>query len=159
VARDQRTWGIAELADELGVTHRTLRWYEQQGLVRPERRGTQRVFHPRDRVRLELVLRGRRLGFALDEIRTIIDMYDESPGEEGQLRYLLGQIAARRAELEQRRTDLDRTLAELDDVEARCRRDLRAIEALAAGSRATGAATLGSGSGSGRGHADGEREG
>ena len=142
MAREQRTWGIAEIAEELGVTHRTLRWYEQQGLVRPERRGTQRVFHPRDRVRLELVLRGRRRGVALHEIRTIIDMYDESPGEEGQLRYLLDQIAARRSELEQRRADLDRTLAELDDVEARCRRDL---DALAAAPRAD---TLG------RGHAD-----
>lgn len=118
------TWTIAELADELGVTHRTLRHYEAIGLVSPERRGTQRVFHPRDRVRLALVLRGRRLGFGLDEIRRIVDMYDEQPGEVGQLRYLLDRVATRRAELEQRKRDVEQTLAELDEVERRCREDL-----------------------------------
>lgn len=119
-----RTWTIAELATEFGVTHRTIRFYEAQGLIEPERRGTQRVFHPRDRVRLALVLRGKRLGFDLSEIRRIVDMYDQPPGEAGQLRYLLDQITARRAELEQRRTDIDLTLAELDEVERRCRAEL-----------------------------------
>lgn len=120
----ERTWSIAELADEFGVTHRTIRFYEDRGLIRPQRRGTQRVFHPRDRVRLALVLRGRRLGFSLDEIARIVDMYDSEPGEAGQLRYLLTQIAARRTELEQRRGDIDETLSELDEVERRCREDL-----------------------------------
>ncbi|MDP9134618.1 MAG: MerR family DNA-binding transcriptional regulator [Actinomycetota bacterium] len=119
-----REWTIAQVAEEFGVTHRTVRYYEDQGLVAPERRGTQRVFHPRDRVRLGLVLRGKRLGFDLEEIRRIVDMYDETPGEAGQLHYLLDQIAQRRADLEQRRADIDQTLAELDDVERRCRRDL-----------------------------------
>ena len=114
-------WTIAELASVFDVTHRTIRFYEDRGLLTPERRGTQRIFHPRDRVRLALILRGRRLGFALDEVRRIVDMYDEEPGESGQLRYLLEQIAARRAELEQRRADIAQTLAELDDVEQRCR--------------------------------------
>lgn len=118
---------IAEVAREFGVTHRTVRYYEDQGLVSPERRGTHRLFHPRDRVRLSLVLRGKRLGFALEEIRRIVDMYDEQPGEAGQLRYLLDQIAERRTDLEQRRADIDQTLAELDDVEARCRRDLATL--------------------------------
>ena len=118
------TWTIAELAAEFRVTHRTIRFYEAQGLIEPERRGTQRVFHPRDRVRLALVLRGKRLGFDLAEIRRIVDMYDQPPGESGQLRYLLDQIAARRADLEQRRHDIDLTLAELDDVEKRCRAEL-----------------------------------
>jgi DNA-binding transcriptional MerR regulator len=116
-----RTWTIGELAVEFGVTHRTIRFYEDQGLITPERRGTARVFHPRDRVRLALVLRGKRLGFDLSEIRRIVDMYDQEPGEDGQLRYLLEQIAARRTELEQRRRDIETTLAELDDVERRCR--------------------------------------
>src|SRR4051794_41906859 len=98
-----RTWTIAQVAEELGITHRTIRYYEDLGLISPERRGTTRVFHPRDRIRLQLVLRGKRLGFPLEEIRTIVDMYDEQPGEAGQLRYLLGQIDERRAELEQRR--------------------------------------------------------
>jgi DNA-binding transcriptional MerR regulator len=109
------------VAAEFGVTHRTVRFYEDQGLVSPERRGTQRVFHPRDRVRMALVLRGRRLGFDLAEIRRIIDMYDQEPGEAGQLRYLLEQIAERRAALEQRRRDIELTLSELDAVEQRCR--------------------------------------
>lgn len=119
-----RSWTIAELAEEFGVTLRTIRFYEDRGLITPERRGRQRVFGPRDRVRLELILRGRRLGFSLREIARIVDMYDAEPGEIGQLRYLLEQISGRRAELEQRRRDIDRTLAELDEVEARCREDL-----------------------------------
>lgn len=134
-------WSIAEVAQELGVTHRTVRYYEDQGLVSPERRGTQRLFHPRDKVRLALVLRGKRLGFALEEIRRIVDMYDQQPGEAGQLSYLLDQISDRRADLEQRRRDVEDALAELDDVEARCRRDL---ETLASGRRghASGATRL-----------------
>ncbi len=119
-----RTWTIAELADEFDVTHRTIRFYEDRGLLTPERIGTRRVYHPRDRVRLALVLRGKRLGFDLGEISRIVDMYDQEPGEEGQLRYLLEQIERRRAELEQRRRDIEVTLAELDDVERRCREAL-----------------------------------
>ena len=118
------TWTIADLADEFSVTLRTIRHYEDLGLLSPERRGTVRVFHNRDRVRLALILRGRRLGFSLDEIATIVNMYDEQPGEEGQLRYLLEQIERRRSDLEQRRRDIDETLAELDEVEQRCREDL-----------------------------------
>jgi DNA-binding transcriptional MerR regulator len=122
-----RTWSIAELAEEFGVTLRTIRFYEDRGLISPERRGTTRVFHARDRVRLALILRGKRLGFSLDEIATIVDMYDAEPGEAGQLRYLLEQIDVRRTELEQRRKDIEETLAELDEVERRCRDDLRRL--------------------------------
>jgi DNA-binding transcriptional MerR regulator len=122
------TWSITDLAEEFGVTLRTIRFYEDKGLLTPERRGTTRVFHPRDRVRLGLVLRGRRLGFSLDEIATIVDMYDAEPGEAGQLRYLLEQIDVRRTELEQRRKDIEETLAELDEVERRCRADLRRLD-------------------------------
>ena len=124
-----RTWTIAELAEEFGVTHRTVRFYEDRGLVTPERVGTRRVYHARDRVRLALVLRGKRLGFDLSEIAHIVDMYDQEPGEEGQLRYLLEQIERRRAELEQRRHDIELTLAELDEVERRCREALTAPDA------------------------------
>jgi DNA-binding transcriptional MerR regulator len=122
-----RTWSIAELATEYDVTLRTIRFYEDRGLIAPERRGTMRVYHPRDHVRLGLILRGKRLGFSLDEIATIVDMYDAEPGEEGQLVYLLEQIGRRRAELEQRRRDIDETLAELGDVERRCKTDLKAL--------------------------------
>ena len=122
-----QTWSITELAEEFGVTLRTLRHYEDVGLLTPERRGSRRVFHPRDRIRLQLVLRGRRLGFSLPEIRTIVNMYDEQPGEAGQLQYLLDQIDVRRSELEQLRRDIDDTLRELDEVADRCRQDLAAL--------------------------------
>ncbi len=122
-----RTWTIAQIAEEFGVSHRTVRYYEDKGLVTPERRGTARIFHPRDHVRLALILRGKRLGFPLDEIRRIVDMYDDQPGEAGQLTYLLGQIGDRRAELEQRRRDVEAALAELDELERRCRDDLASL--------------------------------
>jgi DNA-binding transcriptional MerR regulator len=123
----EQTWSITDLASEFDVTLRTIRHYEDIGLITPERRRTARVFHPRDRVRLALVLRGKRLGFSLEEIATIVNMYDAEPGEAGQLRYLLDQIATRRQELEQRRRDIEQTLAELADVEQRCHQDLDAL--------------------------------
>ena len=123
-----RTWSITELAEEFEVTLRTIRHYEDVGLLAPERRGSIRVFHPRDRIRLQLILRGKRLGFSLPEIRTIVNMYDEQPGEAGQLQYLLDQIDVRRAELEQLRRDIDETMAEIAHVEQRCREDLAALE-------------------------------
>ena len=119
-----RTWTITELAEEFGVTLRTIRYYEEHGLLTPKRQGTQRIYRDRDRVRLQLVLRGRRLGFPLEEIKKIVGMYDSEPGESGQLAYLLDQIEVRRIELEQRRKDIDETLAELADLEQRCRADL-----------------------------------
>jgi DNA-binding transcriptional MerR regulator len=125
-----RTWSITDLAEEYGVTLRTIRFYEDRGLLTPERRGTTRVFHLRDRIRLALILRGKRLGFSLGQIATIVDMYDAEPGEAGQLRYLLDQIDVRRTELEQRRKDIDETLAELAEVERRCHEDLQRLEPL-----------------------------
>ncbi len=121
------TWTITELAEELGVTLRTIRHYEDVGLLSPERRGTARIFHPRDRIRLQLILRGKRLGFSLPEIGTIVNMYDEQPGEAGQLHYLLEQIEVRRAELARLRRDIDETTTELDLVAARCHADLAAL--------------------------------
>ena len=127
MSRSDRTWTITQLAQDYGVTLRTIRFYEGEGLLSPERRGQQRIFRARDHVRLGLVLRGRRLGFPLGEIKKIVDMYDAEPGEVGQMHYLLEQIAHRRAELEARRKDIEQTLAELDDVESRCRGDLRRL--------------------------------
>jgi DNA-binding transcriptional MerR regulator len=122
-----RTWTIAQVAEEFGVTHRTVRHYEELGLISPERRGTTRVYHRRDRTRLGLILRGKRLGFPLEEIRTIIDLYDVPRGRRGQLEYVLGQIDERRADLEQRRRDIDAALSELTDFERRCRADLERL--------------------------------
>jgi len=127
LAVSDRTWTIRELAAEFGTTLRTIRFYEDEGLLRPERVGTARVFHDRDRVRLQLILRGRRLGFTLAEIAHILGLYDESPGERGQLEFLIADIAKRRSALLEKRRDLDEALAELADLEARCRTDLAGL--------------------------------
>jgi len=112
---------ISDLAQEFGVTTRTIRFYESEGLLEPERAGQRRLFSPRDRVRLKLILRGKRLGFSLSEIREIIEMYDAAPGEKGQLQLLMDRIEERRSELHQRRRDIDATLKELAEVKERCK--------------------------------------
>ena len=122
------TFGIADLAREFDVTTRTIRFYEAEGLIAPTRRGQHRIFSPRDRVRLRLILRGKRLGFSLGEIREIIDLYDAAPGEFGQLRFFLGKIAGRRAMLERQQADIAETLAELAEVEARCLEQLGRLD-------------------------------
>lgn len=121
------TWTIAQIADEFGVTHRAVRHYEDLGLIAPLREGTRRIYRRRDRTRLALILRGRRLGFPLEEIRTIIDLYDLPRGKRSQLEYVLTQIDERRADLEQRRADLEAAIAELEAWEISCRRDLEAL--------------------------------
>jgi len=115
---------IGDLTDEFGVSTRTLRFYEDRGLIKPLRRGRRRLYRAGDRTRLKLILRGKRLGFSLAEIGEIVSMYRAAPGEAGQLRLLLGKIEGRRAELEQKRQDIDLTLSELDAVEAGCRERL-----------------------------------
>ena len=122
------TWTIAEIAEQFGVTHRTVRHYEDLGLISPERRGTQRVYHRRDRTRLNLILRGKRLGFPLEEIRTIIDLFDAPRGRRTQLEYVLGQIDDRRADLDQRLRDVQEAIAELGEFERRCREDLARLD-------------------------------
>ena len=123
----KQTWSIAEIADEYGVTLRTLRHYEALGLLSPERVGTARCYRQRDRIRVELILRGKRLGFSLDQIGVIVNMYDEPPGEAGQLEFLIAQCDVRRAELHRLADDIAATLVEIDRVEARCRADLRTL--------------------------------
>ncbi len=124
---DSRTSTIAQIADEFAVTHRTVRHYEELGLISPERRGSVRIYHRRDRTRLNLILRGKRLGFPLEEIRTIINLYDEPRGQASQLSYVLDQINDRRADLERRRRDIRDALKELDGFERRCQADLLAL--------------------------------
>jgi DNA-binding transcriptional MerR regulator len=123
----QRIYSIAELAREFAITARTIRFYEDEGLIKPRRQGLTRLYSAHDRTRLSWILRGKRLGFSLPEIRTIVNMYDEQPGEAGQLHYLLEQIEVRRADLLQRRRDIEETLSELDRVKARCREDLQRL--------------------------------
>ncbi len=120
-------FSIGVLAREFGVTTRTIRYYEDEGLLSPARRGQKRVYGPRERVRLRLILRGKRLGFSIAEIREILDMYESEPGEAGQLRHLIGKIAERRAALERQRADIDQTMADMAEIEARCERALAAM--------------------------------
>ena len=120
---------ITQLAQEFDVTTRTIRFYEDQGLLNPTRNGQMRVYSPRDRVRLKLVLRGKRLGFSLSEIREMLDMYDAEPGESGQLELFLAKIDERRGLLRQQQHDIELTLKELDDIEAQCRAQLTKVKA------------------------------
>jgi DNA-binding transcriptional MerR regulator len=117
-----RTWTVGELADDLGVTTRTLRFYEAEGLISPQRAGANRVYGTRDRARLKLILRGRRFGMTLAEIREIVDMYDgAASSERRQLAKLLGRLDEIAADLRARQADLRRTLGEVTDVAEQCR--------------------------------------
>ncbi|AVJ25731.1 MerR family DNA-binding transcriptional regulator [Achromobacter spanius] len=115
------TWTISELAREFDVTPRTIRFYEDQGIVSPAREGRNRIFGPRDRTRLKLALRGKRLGLQLSEILTLIDMYDGPGDTEVQLRQYLSVLEQHRATLEQQRRDIDDTLQEISEQERQCR--------------------------------------
>ena len=115
------TYTITELAREFDVTPRAIRHYEAQGLIFPQRSGQQRVYSKRDRTRLRLTLRGKRLGLALTEIKELIDMYETAPDQSSQLVKLLAVLAKRRAALEQQREDIEAVLAEIDAFESQCR--------------------------------------
>ena len=116
------TFSISDLAREFGITPRTIRFYEDQGLILPRREGRTRVFSRRDRTRLKLALRGKRLGFSLAEIGYLINMYDTARDESTQLTRFLDVLAARRALLEQQREDIEAVLAEVNGLEEQCRR-------------------------------------
>ena len=128
-ANDERTFGVRELADELGVTTRTLRFYEAEGLVSPRRDGTNRIYSQRDRARLRLILRGKRFGMSLAEIREIVDMYDgAASSERRQLAMLLARLDEISDDLCARQSALQRTLDEVNDVAARCRTRLAELD-------------------------------
>lgn len=117
------TYTITELAREFELTPRAIRYYEDQGLIAPQRLGVQRVYGKRDRIRLKLTLRGKRLGLSLAEIRELIDMYDTAP-EATQLARLIEVLATRRARLEQQREDIAAVLDEIDSIERQCHNEL-----------------------------------
>ncbi len=111
---------ITELTREFGVSTRTLRFYEDEGLIFPERRGRTRLFRSTDRRLIQEILRGRRIGFTIAEIREIIQIYKDPPGEIGQLELLMKKVNEKRDELRQKRRDIEETLTELDNVEEAC---------------------------------------
>ena len=116
----EQTFTITELAREFDLTPRAIRYYEDQGLISPERAGQNRVYSKRDRTRLKLTLRGRRLGLSLAEIRELIDLYDVSHDQRTQLSKFLAVLAARRAALEQQREDIVAVLDEIGMLERQC---------------------------------------
>ena len=115
------TCTITELAAEFDITPRAIRFYEDMGLLQPTRKGRNRVYNLRDRTRLKLTLRGKRLGLTLQEIKQLIDMYDSPASAAPQLRAFLGILAQHRQQLEQQRHDIEVTLAEIQQHEKRCR--------------------------------------
>ncbi|MSP87316.1 MAG: MerR family DNA-binding transcriptional regulator [Alphaproteobacteria bacterium] len=121
MASNQPTFSIVDLAREFDVTTRTIRFYEEHGLLAPTRRGNRRVYAPRDQTRLKLIMRGKRLGFSIAEIKEMIELYDARRGAERQLRLFIDKIGERRALLLQQRQDIQVILDELDGLEARCR--------------------------------------
>jgi len=118
----RETWNIAELAKEFDVTTRTIRFYEDKGLISPERVGQRRIYHPRDRVRLQLIMRGKRLGFSLDEIQKMIDLYDADPTEAAQLKLFIEKLRERRELLERQRDDIDTVIFEIREREQQCKK-------------------------------------
>jgi DNA-binding transcriptional MerR regulator len=131
----EQTFSISELAREFGVTPRTIRYYEAEGMLAPARRGQRRIYSPRDRVKLSLILRGKRLGFSLAEANEIIDLYNAPQGEAGQLYLLLDKLAQKRGELEAKRRDAETALASMDEYAARCRERLSELETGGTGQR------------------------
>ncbi len=120
--------GITALTQEFGVTTRTLRFYEDRKLLSPFRRGRKRLYRPRDRIRLRLILRGKRLGLSLDEIAEIIDLYDETSGPQKQIDKLLERIDARRQALLSQRKDIEDALRELATVEGKAKAHLTTLK-------------------------------
>ena len=121
----QQTFTITELAKEFDITTRAIRFYEDQGLISPERQGQRRIYSPKDRVRLKLIMRGKRLGFTLAESRALIDMYDPDSDNEKQLLQFLAILDEKEALLEQQLQDIEVMKIELRDARTRC---LNALE-------------------------------
>lgn len=113
-------YSISDLAQELGVTTRTIRFYEEQGMLAPERRGQERIYSARDRVTLMLILRGKRIGFSLAECKELIDLYDPAGGNRKQLDHFLEKITERREHLARQLIDIQQMQRELDTAEQRC---------------------------------------
>lgn len=122
---DTTHFTISELAKEFDVTSRTIRFYEEKGLLSPVRNGQHRIYNKADRVRLELILRGKRAGLSLDESREIIDMYAPGSSNERQYRFLLDKVNVKQAQLERQMDDIQQLIAGLQEVRGRCEKALR----------------------------------
>lgn len=116
----KKTYSISDLANEFGITTRTIRFYEEKGYLSPKRNGTQRIYDAAERTSLRLILRGKRLGLSLDETAEMIRMYGEPGGSRLQLEKFVQRIGDKRAELERKSRDLEHMLADLQRVEEKC---------------------------------------
>lgn len=117
----QETYSISELGKEFGITTRAIRFYEDKQLLSPTRQGSRRIYSRADRTRLKLLLRGKRLGWPLEEIRSVLSMYDAgNHGELNQLQYTFKKIEQRRQQLLQQKHDIDAALTDLDRIQERC---------------------------------------
>lgn len=125
MSSDSSTYSISDLAREFALTTRAIRFYEDEGLLSPRRSGRTRVYGERERVRIKLILRGKRLGLALSEIRELLDLYETTHSERPQLTLFLEVLANRRALLNQQQEDIGIVLAEIDALERQCRKRLR----------------------------------
>ena len=121
----QKTYSISDLAKEFEVTTRSIRFYEDQSLIKPSRRGQTRIYSPQDRVRLKLILRGKRLGFSLAETRRLFDLYDADRSSVQQLHTMLSLIDEKKEHLQQQMEDITVVLMELSSVETRCQSELK----------------------------------
>ncbi len=123
------TFAISDLAREFGITPRTIRFWEDQGILAPEREGSKRVFTRRDRARLKMALRGKRLGLSLAEIKDLIGMYNSTEDETPQLLECLRVMSKRREALEQQREDIEAMLTEIAQFEQQCQQELQRRDA------------------------------
>jgi DNA-binding transcriptional MerR regulator len=115
------TFSIRDLADEFDITTRTIRFYEDKGLVMPTRQGQRRIYHKRDKARLKLILRGKRLGFSLDEIVRLVSLYETPNDKLPQLQVYLETLQGHKKTLLQQKEDLEQTLIELESAENECK--------------------------------------
>lgn len=122
------TYSISELAQEFDVTPRTIRYYEDEGLITPAREGQTRIYSHKDKIRLKLTLRGKRLGFSLAEIRELFDLYDTDKTSRTQLHSMIQIIEARRHSLRQQLEDIQMVMAELEVAEQRCVNSLNGLK-------------------------------
>ena len=122
---ERAEFSISELAREFDVTPRAIRFYEDQGLLAPKRDGQRRIYTSRDRTRLKLTLRGKRLGLTLSEIRELIDMYEPGRDERPQLERFLSVLESHKASLLQQRADIEAQLSELQAFEKKVRKQLK----------------------------------
>jgi DNA-binding transcriptional MerR regulator len=135
------TYSISDLAKEFALTTRAIRFYEDEGLLAPRRSGRSRIYGERERVRIKLVVRGKRLGLSLSEIRELLDLYETTQSERPQLAKFLEVLAARRAMLAQQLEDIAVVLAEIDSLERQCRKRLRQSANAGAGTKGDSGAT------------------